>query len=223
MPLELDHFFVCTSPGAPAAEELIGFGLREGDPNTHPGQGTVCRRFSFLNAMIELVWVSNPAEAQSPSTRPTLLWERWSSRDSGASPFGICVRPTSNLPLGAAPRDGDPFAGWAYKPSYLPEPLQLFIGDAGVEEPMWVYFDFMRRAMREAHFKVHPIGIREVTGLVIHTPIVLESEASRVVASNGVFSAYASAHAHLLEIEFDHHRRASSQDFRPSLPLMFRY
>jgi len=60
MGIELDHLFVCTALDAPAAEKLIQFGLREGLPNQHPGQGTACRRFAFFNAMIELFWVSNP-------------------------------------------------------------------------------------------------------------------------------------------------------------------
>lgn len=30
MRFELDHLFICTVPGAAAAEELIHFGLREG-------------------------------------------------------------------------------------------------------------------------------------------------------------------------------------------------
>ena len=57
--IELDHLFVCTAPGAPEAEELVRFGLREGPPNRHPGQGTANRRFAFANTMIELLWVSD--------------------------------------------------------------------------------------------------------------------------------------------------------------------
>jgi hypothetical protein len=52
MRIELDHLFVCASPGAPEAEKLVEFGLQEGPPNQHPGQGTANRRFSFANAMI---------------------------------------------------------------------------------------------------------------------------------------------------------------------------
>jgi hypothetical protein len=76
MRIELDHLFVCTAPGAPEAEKLVRFGLHEGAPNQHPGQGTANRRFAFVNAMIELVWVNDATEAQSKSTRRTLLWER---------------------------------------------------------------------------------------------------------------------------------------------------
>ena len=47
MRIELDHLFVCAAPGAPEAEELVRFGLREGPPNQHPGQLTANRRFAF--------------------------------------------------------------------------------------------------------------------------------------------------------------------------------
>jgi hypothetical protein len=30
--IELDQLFVCTAPGAPEAEELVRFGLRDGPP-----------------------------------------------------------------------------------------------------------------------------------------------------------------------------------------------
>src|SRR5437899_5800140 len=78
MAFELDHVIICADSDAPEAERLIQFGLREAPPNQHPGQGTANRRFFFANAMIELLWVRDPAEAQSERTRRTLLWERWS-------------------------------------------------------------------------------------------------------------------------------------------------
>ena len=80
MGIELDHVFVCTAPEAPEARELSQFGLREGPPNQHPGQGTACRRFAFQNAMLELLWVTDKEEATSEKTRGTLLWERWTGR-----------------------------------------------------------------------------------------------------------------------------------------------
>ena len=44
---ELDHLLVWVDVGGPEAERLAAFGLTEGAPNTHPGQGTACRRFFF--------------------------------------------------------------------------------------------------------------------------------------------------------------------------------
>lgn len=117
--------------------------LDEGPPNQHTGQGTACRRFPFANAMFELLWVNDPSAAQSESTKRTLLWERWSSRQGHACPFGICVRPVS-------PQDtGSPFPAWEYRQAYLPDPLSLQIGEAGIEEPIWVHLNVMRRAQRE--------------------------------------------------------------------------
>lgn len=63
MAIQLDHVFICTSLDAPAAEQLAAFGLTEGEPNVHPGQGTACRRFFFRNVYLELLWVHDPDEA----------------------------------------------------------------------------------------------------------------------------------------------------------------
>jgi hypothetical protein len=214
MQIELDHLFVCTAPGAPEAEKLVQFGLYEGPPNQHPGQGTACRRFSFANAMIELFWVSDAREAQSQSTRRTLLWERWSGRQGNASPFGICVRPVH-------PRDtGTPFPAWEYRPSYLPDPLSMQISEAGIEEPMWIHLSFMRRAQREGWFTAHPSGVREITRLTLTTPMPLRSNASQKIIESGVLATRTGATA-LLEIELDGQRRKEHVDFRPHLPVIF--
>jgi hypothetical protein len=214
MRIELDHLFVCTNRGAPEAEKLVQLGLHEGPPNQHPGQGTANRRFAFTNAMIELFWVSDATEAQSPSTQRTLLWERWSGREGNASPFGICLRPVD-------PQDTEPpFPAWEYRPAYLPDPLVMHIGDVGIEEPMWVYLSFMRRAQREHWFIEHPIGIREITGLTLTSPVALRSPAARRIVESGVLSTRTGA-ASLLEIEFDSKRRKDHVDLRPHLPFIF--
>lgn len=216
MSVELDHLFVCTSPGAPEASELIRFGLCEGPANRHPGQGTENRRFAFANAMIELFWVCNAQEAQSEASRRTLLWERWSGREGGVSPFGICLRPVDRQ------HRVPPFPAWEYRPAYLADDLAMHIGDACIEEPMWVYLGFMQRAFREQQFREHPIGIREITGLALTTPAPLISPASRVVIQNGVITAHTGPEF-LLTIQFDGERRGKQADFRPHLPIVFRF
>ena len=95
MTTELDHVYVLTSVGAEAAARLAAFGLTEGSPNVHPGQGTACRRFFFENAYIELLWVTDTVEAQSETVAPTHLWERWSRRQQGGCPFGLAFRPSA--------------------------------------------------------------------------------------------------------------------------------
>jgi hypothetical protein len=216
MNIELDHLFVCASRDTPEAEELVQFGLREGAPNHHPGQGSASRRFPFLNSMIELFWVRDAGEAQAKGTRRTQLWERWSGRESGSCPYGICVRPVD------AGHDEIPFPAWTYQPSYLQEPLVMHIGEAGVTEPMWVYLGFMRRTYREEQFVEHPIGIRAITGLTLTTAAPLMSAASQAMVRNEVISAQVGK-GFLLEIEFDNGYRKQVMDFRPHLPLIFQY
>jgi hypothetical protein len=214
MRIELDHVFICAAPGAPEGEDLVRFGLHEGTPNQHPGQGTACRRFSFVNAMLELLWVSDVEEVRSEATRRTLLWERWSGRTGAASPFGICLRPVD------AQDTGTPFPAWEYRPSYLPDSLAFQIGDAGVAELMWVYLSFMRRVDREDRFEENARGIREITSLRVITAVPFRSLASQRVLESGVLTAQTGPES-LLEIGFDGSRRKVTFDFRPHLPLIF--
>lgn len=113
MEFQIDHIFIMLSKGAPEVDQLIQFGLSEGKPNVHFGQGTSNRRFFFNNFMLELVWVHNPKEARNENTRPTFLWDRWMNREK-QSPFGICLRPVVKL------ESKLPFRCWKYNPAYLP-------------------------------------------------------------------------------------------------------
>jgi hypothetical protein len=164
--------------------------------------------------MIELLWVSDPQEVQKESTARTLLWERWCGRASGSSPFGICLRPVD-------PQNRElPFPGWEYRPVYLPDPLAMHIGEAAIQEPMWVYLSFMRRVDREQRFVEHPIGLREITALNLTTPAPLLSTASRRVLESGILSTQEGSES-FIEIEFDARRRKETVDFRPRLPFVF--
>jgi hypothetical protein len=120
--LAFHHLFVFTQPGAPEVDLLARGGFREGPPNAHPGQGTANRRVFFANGMLEFIRVQDREEALSAVTRPTRLDERSRYRQTGWSPFGICL-------VSADGRLGDPppFAGWSYRPGYLPAPLGLWM------------------------------------------------------------------------------------------------
>jgi hypothetical protein len=82
--------------------------------------------------------------------------------------------------------------------------------------------DFMRRAQRESHFVEHPAGLREITGLTLHTPSPLVSEASHIIEGKRVLSTRAASES-VLEIEFDGNRGKRSHHFRPALPLIFHF
>lgn len=220
MSVVVDHVFICTSIGAPAADRLRLFGLAEGSPNQHSGQGTACRRFFFRNAMLELIWVENAADARSDHTRRTKLWERWSESGRGGCPLGIILRP--------APGTSDvcPFRSLEYRPPRMPDLKLQIATDAAVGEPMWCYMEGGRpptEAPPERQQPLeHPIGFIEVTAVHIVSPLLSDSPVTIAMSRAGVISSKV-GREHRLELLFDGGRQANRMDFRPDLPLVFRW
>ena len=215
---ELDHVFVMCSPGAPEAEALLEAGLREGSSNTHPGQGTACRRFFFGNAYLEMVWVSDEAEAQSPAARPTRLFERWSGRDAGACPFGVVLRPAGALP------GEPPFDTWTYSPSYFPPGVAIEVAvGTRLTEPELFYWRLPRRpdALPRQPTE-HTPSRREITGLTIGMPDPSSRTAAiRAAEGLGLLSCGPSTE-YLMTLEFDACGAQTLVDLRPRLPLVLR-
>src|SRR5262245_8840884 len=210
--IELDHLFLWASVGGPEADRLVAFGLTEGEPNTHPGQGTACRRFFFRNAFLEVVWV----EAQAEGILATGLWPR----GSGTSPFGLCLRPVR-------PGCGEvPFPAWEYRPPYLPAPLVVHVGQGVPEsEPWWFYLSFGRRPDDASWPRPqpldHPAGLGEITAVRLSGPgLANPSEVARAVARSWAVSL-AEAPESLAEVTFDGGQQGGKVDFRPWLPLAF--
>jgi hypothetical protein len=162
---EIDHVFICASVGGPEAEQLIAFGLSEGSPNHHPGQGTANRRFFFENAMLELLWVENPEEARNGDVRRLGLWERWSQRTLGASPFGICYRPTRN------PTEPPPFESWTYRPPYAPITIAVSATSTDPYQPLLFYLPYLRDVNRDEPC-IHARSIRNLSSAVISGSIL---------------------------------------------------
>lgn len=140
MPLTLDHIIIFCQTHAPEADKLLQAGFVEGEPNTHPGQGTSNRRFFFQNMMLEFLWVSDLQEAKSELTAPTNLWDRANSDETGFCPFGLAFRADENNPT----PEHCPFPAWSYEPRYLPPTAKIFIADndSSPNEPMIFYSYF---------------------------------------------------------------------------------
>lgn len=219
---ELDHVFVWVDVGAPEADLLVSFGLTEGDPNVHPGQGTANRRFFFHNAFLELVWVSDPVEIQGELVQPTQLWSRWSQRKSVASPFGVGLRPT---PPGSA---DVPFPSLPYRPPYLPSPLAIHVGKSvPLSEPWWFFLGFGRRpdapGWPSRQPLAHPVGFQEATQIRLTGPSAASPSATATAVLRTGAVTLASGPEHLLEMTFDGGTQGRSKDFRPALPLVFQW
>lgn len=216
MSVELDHVFVFCAANAPEASVLRAQGLLEGSSNTHPGQGTANRRFFFSNAFLELLWVSNPAEAQSEAVLPTQLWDRWQRRTSGVCPIGLVFRPRSDSTV------RPPFPSWSYKPSYLPAGLSIEVG-SGIKptEPLLFYLPFVRpRNRSHTEPTTHPARIREVAaiGLGMPDPSNL-SEGVKCLVGTGLIRVR-KAPDYLLELMF-FGDGTTTIDLRPHLPVVF--
>lgn len=224
MPVELDHLFICTSVGAPEVGRLTAVGLTEGQSNLHPGQGTACRRLFFHNAYLEFLWVHNEGEARGEAVEPLRLWERWRHRQTGYSPFGLCLRPSGR---------GDeavelPFETRAYRPSYLPDPLQIDVAENSDHpaEPLLFHTSFAVRPDKyppeRRQALEHPAGFREITQVRISLPERTVSRAMKVIEEGGLVKLR-TGEAHLLEVVFDRGVQGKATDFRPDLPLVFQW
>jgi hypothetical protein len=218
--MELDHVLICTSVEAPEAARLADLGLTEGASNTHPGQGTACRRFFFRNVYVELLWVHNAAEARSEQVYPTRLWNRWSGRENGVCSIGFCFRPD-----GSHSKE-PPFSTWEYRPSYLPEPLCIHIG-SNVElltEPMLCYLAFAQRPDRYPPAKRAPMdhiaGLSEITRAEFVTPHAESASPILRAAMTEGLVQLRSGTEYLVELGFDGERRGQRANCRPELPLV---
>ncbi len=210
---QLDHIFILTDVGAPAADKLVDFGLVEGPGNTHPGQGTANRRFFFQNVMLELLWVADAEELKASDL--SVLWHRrppgWHrEQPPAASPFGLCLRP------GTTPTVDVPFPGWPYCPSYLPAPLQIWIGNNADElaEPFLFYLSFGKP-------KASPPGQRfqTVSRLSLTGPPGTPSETLTKTLAHDRTIEWISGNEPLMELGFDQESQGQTMDFRPHLPL----
>lgn len=220
---ELDHVFICTEAEAPEAIRLTDIDLMEGAPNIHTGQGTANRRFFFHNAYLELLWVHNPAKAQAGIVARTRLWQRWKDRRVGACPFGLCFRPT-------AQHTGNfPFPNWEYKASYLRDSLSLYIGNNSdtLSEPMLVYLPFVRRPDGDLEANRQPLdhkpGLKEITSIELLSPHADKCSPELQAVIDAGLVKLRSAPEFLVELAFDGQKKGKEEDFRPELPLIFRW
>jgi hypothetical protein len=216
MKAEFDHLFIFTDIGAPAADRLVTLGLTEGSSRTHPGQGTANRSFFFHNAMLELLWVHNPIEAQSEVIQRTRLWERSENRDR-ICPFGISLRPTTDPPEPAA------FPHWDYHPPYLPETLSIAVATNSevLTEPMLFQIPFGKRPDQLPSAKAqpldHPIGFREITRVEIITPVATAPSPELQTFLDNNHIKIRNGSKYCIELGFDGERQGQQVDLRSPL------
>ena len=221
MRFALDHIFIMTAVGAPEGNRLVDFGLTEGTSNRHTGQGTENRRFFFEQGMLELLWVYDQANAQNLAIEKTNLWDRWTFRGGAASPFGICVKPVDTT-AGQAP-----FPAFKYTPPYLPEGLFFWVADTAVSEPLWFCPPSERlpntgRVNAEQPTE-HDAGFKAITAVTVTIPGAGGlSDVAKIIDRESPVTVQ-SGDEHLFTVRFDDAQVGKTHDFRPGLPLIFRW
>lgn len=215
MTIALDHVFICCDERGPEAESLLGIGLIEGSRNVHPGQGTSNRRFFFCGGFLELLWVSNPEEAQSSLTAPTKLWPRWAARKQGACPFGIAFSPT------AAEVPEPPFSAWQYRPKYLPPTKSiLFAEHTTLLEPELFYMGWSNpSASAASQPQEHANGLLRLLAASVGIPAGTPLSASSLAVQSAGLLRYYTASQYELTLSFES-TQAVTFDLRPTLPLV---
>jgi hypothetical protein len=215
--LELDHAFIGCAAGAPEGDALLRLGFVEGSANVHPGQGTANRRFFFDNFMLELVFVSNPEEAQSERTCRTRLWDRLERQDPQVSPFGIIFKPAGTEAAEA------PFPTWSYTPAYLPPGLAMQVGEGtSLYEPELFYLPFLNRGrQRSGEPTLHALPIRKILAISVGVSRLDQLSGAACIARRHGLLSYFDSPQPVMQVSFEG-VAGLSFDLRPRLPLIFR-
>jgi len=215
MTIELDHLFICSQVNAPEVQSILDLGLLEGSSNIHSGQGTANKCIFLQNFMLELLFEINEAEISSPIITPTQLKARCNYLQTGYSPFGIAFRRNKIDQI-------LPFSTWAYKPSYLPDHLQIDIAqNTKPHEPLIFVVPFQKKKERKQIN--HPAGIKKVTSVQINVPSSEAFSAAIDYLNCQGLVKFVQGNDNLVSLECDRFTQNQEQDFRPNLPLTLRW
>jgi hypothetical protein len=213
MGLKLDHFFILTGPGAPAADLLVDLGMVEGTPNTHPGQGTANRRFFFKDAALELIFLANEEEARSGAGRGMRIIDRFGM--PGTSPFGIILRATDEAATGT-------FPGWPYQPDYFEQGSHFLVGENSdlLTEPSCILMP--KTLPVSSGQKLSPDPFTSVSEIRVGVPAT-DASAALQAASTVERVSVLHGRPHLMELIFGDEQIGEQRDLRPDLPLIVRW
>jgi hypothetical protein len=152
------------------------------------------------------------------------LWDRWQGRTRGETcPFGFGFRP------GIGGHESVLFPTWDYRPAYLPAPLSMQVGTNShvLTEPLLFCLSFVRRPDRYSADKQppfhHNVSLREVTRVALTSPHANRLSAELAAVTNAGLAQVRAGSEYLVELGFDGESQAQRADFRPVLPLVFRW
>jgi len=215
MSLELDHVFICVDDALAAEHALADFGVQFGLRAVHGGQGTANVCAFFDNAYLELLSRHDDQELQSDAVRPLGLWERLRWQQTGASPFGIALR-TGDFDM--------PVDTWPYEAAFLPPGKNIPIVTArnARHDPLILLIP-PTLPIRTRLPQEHRGKRRRLTRVLVSGPRVSAMPADVARLCNPEILAIRQAPEHQLELDWDGASSGEFHDFRPTLPLAFRW
>lgn len=218
MSYEIDHVFVWTDAGAPAADRLLSLGFAEAPGHEHSGQGTANRRFVFRNTMLEFLWVRDEREALAAGGGRLKLLDRWRRRNNGASPFGLCLRPAVIAAGGEAP-----FPSWDYRPAWLPSARSVQVAEESelTANPLLFCLPFASGAdyAEDAEDAApHTVGVTLLTGVRLEGP-GLDRFGQGLAGPLAKGLETRDAKVAVMDLVFDDRARGMSFDLSPALPI----
>jgi len=108
----------------------------------------------------------------------------------------------------------------------MPDLVLKVAADTTLQEPMWCYIEIGGRAPaapRESRLPTgHAAGLDMLTGVRLVSPPLHAAAVTAQMAQRKVI-AWEAGEEHLLHLEFDAGRQGRNVDFRPDLPVVFRW
>jgi hypothetical protein len=204
----IDHVWVFCDLDAPEQQALIDAGLLAGARRQHGGQGTANVCFGFGNSYLELLWLQDEGAARDRVVKPLGLHERARWRETGSSPFGVCVRSDGT---GEPP----PFPSWDYRPAWLPpeSSIHMACNSGVVGEPILFAIDRAFQPFGPAH----KLSNARLSHAVITVRDLAPMSSLRELQVPGL--AFRSGNEPLMELAFEQAPRGTI-DLRPRLPLV---
>ena len=214
--MRVDHIFIFSGDEGVVANLLVEFGLSEGSNRIHKGQGTTNRKFYFHNFFLEILWVHNVQEIKSELTGPSGLWERSEFSDNGFSRFGLCL-------VNAEETDLLFRNAFAYRPKFLPDPLQIDVLNNDHQSTLpWTFrLPFKGNSDFTSEPLIHKQNVKKLTRACFEYSGVVKDGFLKYFKEPGQ-AQFKKTHRNWLTLTFDEERQGKNVDF-DSLNLTIKY
>ena len=230
---KLDHILIWVDKDAPEIELFKENGFTSIISGSHSQQGTSGKYIFFLNFYIELLYISDHAEATENIEKFGCNYiDRSNWKLNLASPFGLALK------METFDKENILFDYTEYKAEWMKDkgllmadnnknllaPL-VFVLRPKMEFPCYHSIDEMLKDNKPEDFKrnhIHDNGIKTLTSYNIYIkPEIQKSKLINILNTSGI--NILKGVENCIELIFDNEINNKEIDFRPKLPLIIKY